>query len=830
SESDIALATAVANQTGIAIRQAELYQRAEATSAREAMINRLSHAIRASLSLPEVLHAATQELGLALQASRVAIFPYDPTGAPAAIEHEYVAPHATSIKHVEITYDDPVGEYLCQTLEPRVVDNAAEYVGATEDLTAYVRERARQLGFLSRVTCPLVVDGRFRGALSVQQTDRVRRWSEDELALIKAVAAQLATGIKQAELFEMVVDAKEEWETTFNAMSDGVFIFNESGRLVRANRAGAALEDARPDDLIGRQCCDILHTTERECIVTRCLREQRRLMDEVAPGRVPRSLFFTAEPILAGDGRVAGAVCSVRDLSELRKIEAVAREHQSLLRSVLDSAREAIYALDTEGYVQWCNQGVSTMGGYAPEDLIGHHFLAWASPAEREGLKERFLRSLGGEAQSYEMTYLGADKQTRFALVNNTPLIIDGRTTGVLGILRDITEQKIERERAAQAEKLRALGQLASGVAHDFNNALAAIIGRAQLLGRLIQDNTLATHLDVIQTAAADAAETVRRIQTFARQPRVKKFELLNVASLLRDAMELTRTRGETEARARELRYDVQLDADGDLYLEGSASELREVFVNLIVNALDAMPGGGSLLIVGRRAGERAQILFTDTGAGMSEEVRERVFEPFYTTKGAQGTGLGLFVSYGIIERHRGLVNIESELGRGTTFALDLPAIEMSNWPGPGGSRRASSSAAESMLSVLVVDDETYVRETLGEIVSVLGHRVVKADGGKAALAALALEPFDLVFVDFSMPLMDGWQVAREVRRMQPVARVVLTTGYGQEVLAPDDEETLVDSIIAKPFDFAQVADVIAHIAPRPTANHIDSDIKQKAG
>lgn len=825
-ESDIALAKAVAIQTGIAIRQAELYQKAEATSAREAMINRLSHAIRASLSLPEVLNAATQELGLALQASRVSIFPYDPTGAPARIKHEYVAPHATSIRHIEITYNDPVGEYLFQTLEPLVVNNAAEYVGSTDELTNYMRRRAKELGFLSRVTCPLVVDGSFRGALSVQQTDRVRHWSEDEIALIKAVAAQLATGIKQAELFEMVVRAKEEWETTFNAMSDGVFIFNEDGVLVRVNRAGASFEDAQPEELVGRSCCEILHTTPSECIITLCLSEGRRLTDELRPERAERSLLFTAEPIMAGDGRVAGAVCSVRDLSELRKIEAVAREHQSLLRSVLDSAREAIYALDTKGRVQWCNRGVSTMGGYVPEDLIGHHFLEWAIPNEYDELKDRFERALCGEAQSYEMSYQGADGQIRYALVNNTPLIIDGRTTGVLGIMRDITEQRIERQRAAQAEKLRALGQLASGVAHDFNNALAAIIGRAQLLGRLIQDGTLATHLDVIQTAAADAAETVRRIQTFARQPRMKEFELLNVASLLRDAIELTRTRWETEARARELRYEVDLDVDSDVYLEGSASELREVFVNLIVNALDAMPKGGSILIICRRTNERVQILFTDTGAGMSDEVRERVFEPFYTTKGAQGTGLGLFVSYGIIERHRGVVSVESEPGRGTTFILDLPAIEASHWTNSESLNRAS----ENMLSILVVDDEQYVRETLAEMISVLAHRVVKADGGKAALAAVVAEPFDLVFVDLSMPAMDGWDVAREIRRTQPEARIILTTGYGQDIYTPTDKEKLVDAIIEKPFDFAQVADAIAQTTSHIQVRLSKTDIKQKAG
>ncbi len=181
--------------------------------------------------------------------------------------------------------------------------------------------------------------------------------------------------------------------------------------------------------------------------------------------------------------------------------------------------------------------------------------------------------------------------ELRYARVDNSPLVVDGRTTGVLGIARDITEQKEERERAARADKLRALGQLASGVAHDFNNSLAAILGRAQLLRRQTNDDALVRNLDIIQTAAEDAAATVRRIQTFARKAPAKEFEMVDVRSLLVDAVEITRTRWENEARLRGLDYQVELDASVGQHTFGSASELREVFVNLIVNAVDAMPG-----------------------------------------------------------------------------------------------------------------------------------------------------------------------------------------------------------------------------------------------
>src|SRR5207244_12993368 len=191
--------------------------------------------------------------------------------------------------------------------------------------------------------------------------------------------------------------------------------------------------------------------------------------------------------------------------------------------------------------------------------------------------------------QSFESRYIARDGTVRFASVNTAPIIVDGETTGVLGIAHDITEQKQERDRAARADKVRALGQLASGVAHDVNNSWSAILGRAQLILRRVKDEELIRSLGIIVTAAEDAASTVRRIQTFARKSVATELELLDVGNLLRDAIEITRTRWQNEALADGLNIDVVLDAEPQSFTAGNASELREVFVNLIVNGADAL-------------------------------------------------------------------------------------------------------------------------------------------------------------------------------------------------------------------------------------------------
>ncbi|MFN2529935.1 MAG: PAS domain S-box protein [Pyrinomonadaceae bacterium] len=811
TEADIALAKAVADQTGIAIRQAELYQKAENTSVREALVNRLTMAIRASLSLPEVLTTATRELGIALSASRVQLYLYDSENLRAPLQHEYVAPECGSIKEQGVDFDNAIGKALLESNKPLIIDDALNYLGESTDFSEFVRAHARRLNIYSQINYPLIVKGQFRGALCIHQTDRIRRWSEDDLTLVEALAERLSIGIAQAELFEMVARGKAEWEITFDAMSDGIFIFDRSGELKRVNRAGATMEAVHPRVLLGRKCCDILRSSEEDeaCVVEKAIDEGRSVTIEITPSRLHRPLLVTVEPVFDEQNKAVAVVCTARDLSELRNVQAVAREHQSLLTNILESARESIYAVDRDGFFKWCNSATLRGLGYERSEFIGRQLLDMVHESDRQLVQEKLNAAICGEPQTYEMRYFGYDGSLRYARVDNSPLVVDSRATGVLGIARDITKQKEERERAARADKLRALGQLASGVAHDFNNSLAAILGRAQLLRRQLKDDGLIRNLDIIQTAAEDAAATVRRIQTFARKSQVKEFEMLDLRSLLHDAIEITRTRWQNEARARGLEYRVELDAESGPSANGSASELREVFVNLIVNAVDAMPKGGTVAISCRRHGSKLHLEFADNGTGMPEDVKEKVFEPFFTTKGAQGTGLGLSVSYSIIERHGGSISVTSEVGEGTIFRIKLPAaVVVTN-----SENQFKGDDAIPALKILVVDDEPAVGETLGEMLEAGSHSVILASGGSDALRKLRTNAFDFVFTDLAMPEMDGWEMARAIRKRHPDTKIVLVTGYGPTTAPPPGEENLVDAIIGKPFDFQQVVRTLTTLA-----------------
>src|SRR5262245_59312434 len=291
-----------------------------------------------------------------------------------------------------------------------------------------------------------------------------------------------------------------------------------------------------------------------------------------------------------------------------------------------------------------------------------------------------------------------------------------------------IAEQERIREQFSQMEKLSALGELASGVAHDFNNTLAGILGRAQLLLRTNDLEKIKRGLDIIIKTAEDGAKTVKRIQDFARQRRDHNFEIVSIDQILMDASEITRPRWKNCAEASNIHIIVDLQIGSNAMVMGDDSELREVLVNMVFNAIDAMPEGGTLTLSTRTEADSVIIKVVDTGVGMYPEVRSRIFDPFFTTKGKAGLGLGLAVSFGIIRRHGGTIEVESQYGRGTEFRVVLPVAKVAEksakQPSEGDApvlHEVPSPSTEPSLErlptrLLVVDDEDFVRDLLREI------------------------------------------------------------------------------------------------------------------
>jgi GAF domain-containing protein len=370
----------------------------------------------------------------------------------------------------------------------------------------------------------------------------------------------------------------------------------------------------------------------------------------------------------------------------------------------------------------------------------------------------------------------------------------------------------LAQDQLVRSEKLRALGEMASGVAHDFNNLLAAILGRAQLLLHRVADPTARQWLHIIERSAADGAKTVRRLQEFTRIRRDQPAVAVDLNQVIRETLELTEAAWRLEPPRRGIVIEAVSDLAPDLPTTLSdPAELREVMTNLILNAVDAMPRGGSLTLSTALRGDFIELRVADTGVGIPEAVRGKIFDPFFTTKGPKGTGLGLSMTYGILSRHGATITVDSQEGQGTVFSMLFPVGGVPKPPVPD----AGATLPPVTLRCLVVDDEEAVGDMLADVLRSAGHTVAVARSASEGLSRVRNEPIDLVFTDLSMPGMTGWELARAVRDAVPGLPVILVSGFAVEVSPDELLASGVHSVLAKPINIGDVIEAASAIRPR---------------
>jgi signal transduction histidine kinase/CheY-like chemotaxis protein len=349
-----------------------------------------------------------------------------------------------------------------------------------------------------------------------------------------------------------------------------------------------------------------------------------------------------------------------------------------------------------------------------------------------------------------------------------------------------------------QRHRMETLGRMTMGVAHDLNNLLSGLIGHIELLKDQVEraslTDSIRPSIETIETTAEDGASLIDKLQRYIRHDTQQHFEPLNLNDLIEECITLTEPYWYNEPRRQGIEISVKTSFQDVPDILGAPSELREVFVNLILNAVQAMPDGGTLRFkTSTTNAGQVRIQVTDTGIGMSDEVQQNIFEPLFTTKGDEGTGMGLAASYGIIQEHEGTIDVSSEPGEGTQFTLTFPPADGD--PAPVEPPPTEPSEPESV-SVLVVDDEEMVRSTVTRLLSLNGHEVDRASSGSKALTMFSDTDYDIVFTDFGMPEMTGAELSRELKERAPDLPVVLLTGYTETEKAIDE----VDGILSKPF------------------------------
>jgi signal transduction histidine kinase len=404
------------------------------------------------------------------------------------------------------------------------------------------------------------------------------------------------------------------------------------------------------------------------------------------------------------------------------------------------------------------------------------------------------------------MTYIGY-------AVDNSRLLEEAQSsaTQLQGVVDDL---KSTQAQLVRGETLRAMGQLSSGMAHHLNNLFAVILGRVELLMGKVQEQSVRRSLEIIQRTAQDGAEVVRRVQRFSRVQPVSDAVAVDLNQLVHEVVELTRPRWQDEAQLRGSRIEVAVETGTVGAAAGEPAPLREVLMNLLLNAADSITQAGKVTLRTWTRDDRVYCSVSDTGSGMPEEVRRRALEPFFTTKGPKATGLGLSVAYGTVQRYGGTLTVESTEGQGTSVEVSLPTASAT------ASFAKSSTGARNEpvvpLRILVIDDELQVRATLAEMLEEQGHSVTQAPGGREGLSYLGSNPelVDVVISDLGMPDMNGWDVAKGIQGRWPQLPVGLITGWGETEITRE-ERSRVNFVITKPFDKAVLRATMADIRPR---------------
>ena len=460
-----------------------------------------------------------------------------------------------------------------------------------------------------------------------------------------------------------------------------------------------------------------------------------------------------------------------------------------------NDAAKAIDEADVGGMV-----AVRASERYAdhPESLANLRECTAQQRTLRREMQYRFRRT--GQERELAATYVFVPPQT------------------VMCHVEDITAAKQavqQREAMAQSEKLRALGQMATGIAHDLNQSLMLVASYSDLARQaLVQDPPNLTELEDLLTtttqAALDGGETVKRLLVFTRVAPDQDSKRVDLSSVVRDAAQLTAPRWRDAAQAEGRPISLHIEAEGHPTIQGSPARLRELLTNLIFNAVDALPTGGTIRL--RVVAEDGQgiVEVIDSGVGMSAEVQERVFEPFFTTKGEGGTGLGLAMVFGIVEQHGGHIEVRSTPGSGTTLCMRFPLA--------GALAEAEQSPRSSVqlepprpLRVLAVDDEPMITRAVVRMLKPSGHVVSVAGSGEEAIEKLAEQPFDVVVSDMGMGAgMNGWELADMVRVRWPGVRFLLATGWGAAMDPVEARTRGVEAVLSKPYHPSELLQALA--------------------
>ncbi|MGO9379525.1 MAG: PAS domain S-box protein [Dissulfurispiraceae bacterium] len=624
--------------------------------------------------------------------------------------------------------------------------------------------------------------------------------------------------ITEQKLMEAsILQAKQEWERTFNSVPDMIAVIDKEYRIVRVNRAMAQRLGMSAEQCIGQGCYHCMHGTDHPpsfCPHTLMLADCQMHQAEVHDDRLGADFLITAVPLFDGHNQLSGSVHVARDITERKQAVEALRVAEKTFRDLLETIQLIAVMLDRKGNITFCNDYLLDLTGWKRKEVLGRNWFELFIPLkEREQIRKVFASIINGEKNllHYENTITAQNGRELLISWNNTLLHdLEGRIAGTASIGIDITEHRSLEAQLLQAQKMEAVGILAGGIAHDFNNILTAIMGYGHLVRYELSDNDpLVTNVDQILQSAERGAQLTRGLLAFSRK-QVLNPKPVEVNNIIRKFETLvSRLIGEhIEVRI--------LLANTEMIINADSVQIEQVLMNMATNARDAMPNGGYFTISTQLVqpdedlvrehpnadlGTYALISVSDTGVGMTKESLENIFDPFFTTKElGRGTGLGLAMVYGIIDQHHGHINVISEPAKGTTFNIYLPIYK------PEMEASVTDTAISNVVggseTILIAEDDDNLRELADIVLKQYGYQVILAENGEDAITKFIThkDEIKLVILDMIMPKKSGKEAYDAIKKVRPGIKTIFSSGYTADKIAADEMHDERLDLIMKPW------------------------------
>ena len=821
----------VAMQLGEAIERLQTEEKIQRRNRELSVLYAIQRSASRSLNLEEILNDAVEVTLNTMGIEAGGIFLLEPDGemltfqAYRGVSDEFVQ----NVQHVKL--GEGISGRAAAEKKPVVLD-VPDY--PTERLAPFILKE----GFKTLASTPLLAGGELVGALNLG-TRRVRAFPPEEIELLTAIGQQLGLAIQNARLYknvqqelierkraeESLRETRGYLENLLNYANAPMIVWNPEFRIILFNHAFERLTGYATDQIVGQELRVLFPEASRNeslIEINRTLKGEYWESVEIPilckDGGIRIALWNSAN-IYTEDGKtLLATIAQGQDITGRKRAEEAVRESEGRYRSLVETARDVIFTVSPDRIIITLNSAFETITGWSQVDWIGKPFNPLVHPDDLPLANERFQRCLREEKNlPYELRILCKSGVYKIGEFEVTPLVQDRRVIRVLGIVRDITERKraeqemaVLQEQFHQSQKMEAVGRLAGGIAHDFNNLLTVIKGYSQLSSmELNEGDPLKVNIEEIQRAANRAADLTRQLLAFSRR-QVMEMKVLDLNTILRDLEKMLH---------RVLGEDIELVtflAEGLGRVKADRGQIEQVIMNLAVNSRDAMPSGGKLTVetanveldedyarnhVAVTPGRYVMLSVSDTGVGMTPEVRERVFEPFFTTKEKdKGTGLGLSTVYGIAKQSGGNIWVYSEPGQGTTFKIYLPRADEPL-------QEVREKVVKEELphggeTILVVEDEEKVRKLTVEVLMRHGYRVLEAANGPKALLICESNkgPINLILTDVVMPAMSGRELTKKLLLLHPEMKVLYMSGYADNAIVHHGvlEEGM--NFIQKPF------------------------------